>query len=163
MKKIPLKQLQDESVRLLKGRHQLNTRRVYGGEVRKYLDVCQLYGWDVYPKPYKLKTMEHQISLFLTYLCIDGENGWASLNSHVYAIKAFMLERYNINMKTTKEDMPVVKGIIMKRKKDKPSVNTRHIDKEMLRILFKNLKKKELSDATYSKFAKFGRHFRCEF
>ena len=149
MKRIPLKRLEEESVRLLKGRHQPNTRKAYGCEIRKYLDVCQLYGWDVYPRPYKLKTMEHQIALFLAYLSIDGNNGWASLNSYVYAITAFMLERYNINVRTTKEDMPVVKGIILKKKKDKPSVRTRHIDKEMLRLIFMNLVQKELSDATY--------------
>jgi len=40
-------------------------------------------------------------------------------------------------MGTTREDMPVVKGIIIKRRKDRPSVNTKHIDKEMLKRSFK--------------------------
>ena len=60
-----------------------------------------------------------------------------------------MLERYGINMGTTKCDMPIVKGIITKRKKDKPSINTKHIDKKMLGRLFKKLKEKDWSDASY--------------
>ena len=149
MLRIPLQQLEIDRVRLLKGRHQPNTRKTYGGEIGIYLRVCELYGWDVYPKPYRLKTMEHQISLYLTYLVSTGDNGHSSLNSHVYAIKSFMLERYGINMRTKREDMPVVKGIVTKRKKDKPSVNTRHIDKEMLEILFGRLDGRDMSDATY--------------
>ena len=133
MKRIPLAKLELETARLLKGRHQDNTRRAYQGEIQKYLDVCKIYGWDFYPKPFKIETMEKQVALFPTYLCLEGDNGWSSLNSHLYAIKAFMLERYGINLGTTKDEMPIVKGIITKKKKDKPSINTKHIDDEMLR------------------------------
>ena len=149
MRRIPLARLESETERLLKGRHQDNTRRVYEGEIQKYLDVCKMYGWNFYPKPFRMETMERQMALFLTYLCIEGDNGWSSLNSHVYAIKSFMLERYGINMGTTKEDMPIVKVIIVKRKKDRPSVNTKHIDKKMLRKLFMKLKENVISDASY--------------
>ena len=149
MKRIPLAQLEMETERLLKGRHQINTRRAYDGEIEKYLDVCRIYGWDFYPKPFNVKTMERQVALFLTYLCIESDNGWSSLNSYVYAIKSFMLERYGINMGTTRQDMPIVKGIITKRKKDKPSVNTKHIDQKMLMKLFRKLKGNNVNDASY--------------
>ena len=149
MKRIPLEILESETQRLLKGRHQKNTRKAYEGEIEKYLNICKLYDWEFYPKPFSVETMEKQMALFLTYLCMEGDNGWSSLNSYVYAIKSFMLERYGINMGTTKEDMPIVKGIITKKKKDKPSVNTKHIDKMMLKKLFKKLKEGDISDASY--------------
>ena len=149
MKRIPLERLESETERVLKGMHQNNTRRAYDGEIEKYLDVCRLYDWDVYPKPFRIETMEKQVALFLTYLCIECDNGWSSLNSHVYAVKSFMLERCGINMGTTKEHMPIVKGIITKRKKNKPSVNTKHIDKMLLKKLFKKLGQRDISDASY--------------
>ena len=66
MKRIPLARLELETKRLPKGRHQDNARRAYEGEIEKYLDVCKVYGWDFYPKPFNEITMEKQIALFLT-------------------------------------------------------------------------------------------------
>ena len=134
---------------MIRGRHQPNTKSSYNAHVNTYLQWCELYQRRPCPIPYSQHEMEHQLMLFLSYITMTKNVGWVVLNSSLYAVKSYLLEQYAINLQTTKDYMPRVKGMIQKRRKDAPTKHVTHIDNSQLKKYFKHLSRNNFTEANY--------------
>ena len=146
---IPEQELEQFAQGMIKGRHQENTIKQYDGSAKLYKEWCKLYNKRPCPLPYSVHVMEHQLMLYLAYMTMTKDVGWSSLNSNLYAIKSYLLEEYAVNMHTTKEYIPRVKGMIRNRRKDIPTKHVAHIDNDRLFRYFQHLKKTHFTEANY--------------